>query len=194
MRAKYSSVPFSLSLEYLSGKDLLLFLCSKSLWVTTLFTCIVFTTIVLYGFGKMAAYLALEVVRNRCLQGRRRRMCSLMSKYPEDASANNTKDNAIGHWRTWCIESNVLNLTGNSSFFYLINKTVCLLQSITKLAIVTLKQLTKLSITHTVNLDRWLDGQGFVMQVHWSRIIWLWIPLNATTDNNSTTLLDYTAN
>jgi len=45
----------------------------------------------------MAAYLALEVVRNGCLQGRRRRMCGSMSKYPEDASANNTKDDAVGH-------------------------------------------------------------------------------------------------
>ena len=65
--------------------------------VTTLFTCIVFTTIVLYGFGTMAAYLALEVVRNGCLQGIRRRMCGSMSKYPEDASANNTKHDAVGH-------------------------------------------------------------------------------------------------
>ena len=45
----------------------------------------------------MAAYLALEVDRNGCLQGRRRRMCGSMSKYPEDASANNMKDDAIGH-------------------------------------------------------------------------------------------------
>ena len=97
MRAKYSSVPFSLSLEYLSGKDLLLLLCSKSLWVTTLFTCIVFTTIALYGFGKMATYLALEVVRNGCWQERRKRMCGSTSKYPEDASVNNTKDDEIDH-------------------------------------------------------------------------------------------------
>ena len=181
MRAKYSSVPFSLSLEYLSGKDLLLLLCSKSLWVTTLFTCIVFTTIVLYGFGKMAAYLALEVVRNGCLLGRRRCMCGLLSKYPEDASANNTKDDAIGHWKTWCIESNVLNLTENSSFFYLINKTVCLLQSITKLAIVTLKQLTKLSITIWLILiggwmvrDSWCRSTGVRSSdfgYHWMQLL-----------------------
>ena len=44
----------------------------------------------------MAAYLALEVVRNRRLQGRRR-MWSLTFKYPEATSANNTKDVETGH-------------------------------------------------------------------------------------------------
>ena len=45
----------------------------------------------------MAAYLALKVVRNGCLQGRRRRVCGSTYKYPEDTSANNTKYDEIGH-------------------------------------------------------------------------------------------------
>ena len=70
-------------------------------------------------------------------------MCGSMTKYPEDASANNTKDNEIYHRKAKCNESNVLNITGLTCFFYLVNKTVCPLQSITKLAIVMLKQLVK---------------------------------------------------
>ena len=98
-------------------------------------------------------------------------MCGSMTKYPEDASANNTKDNEIDHRKAKCNESNVLDVTGLTRFFYLVNKTVCLLQSITKLAIVTLKQFVKIINHSTVNLKRWWDGQGFLMQVQWSEII-----------------------
>ena len=93
------------------------------------------------------------------------------TKYPEDASANNTKDNEIDHRKAKCNESNVLDVTGLTCFFYLVNKTVCLLQSITKLAIVTLKQLVKIINRSTVDLNRRWNGQGFLMQVQWSEIV-----------------------
>lgn len=89
-----------------------------------------------------------------------------------------TEDNEIDHWQTKCNESKVLDVSGFSSLFYLVNQTVCLLQSVTKLAIVKLKKLIKVINHGTVNPNRRWGGQYLMMQLQWSGIIWVRIPLN----------------